>query len=365
MPRGLRIGHTGNSAPAWLSGMTAKTWSQPFTNVLDDVAPSPEPTTGAAVKIFTYGGGRVTDDGFYGFGGGHADYAGNEKYRGLLSDLAFTRLTDPSTESGGNEIQWGDGQPRPPHTYRHLTKAGSTLYLTGQAGPYPSVNTRQTVWKSTVAGSWSYVTEITDGTFGGGWECGSFYSPTRNKVYIISTYGEVWTLDCTNDSVTNAGVPSFVAGAAGAECAAAIIDQADALLFWASDGSVSVIDLDNLSSGWDEVTVSGTFGVDNYPGLAWHPRTNRLVGWGHTTNRANVYTLAPPVASPSSYADLLGTWTAASQSADGSNAVTPSTQNATGTHGCFGIIEYDDIDCAMLLNGYTEEPYIYRLPSAW
>lgn len=345
--------------------MTAKTWSQPFTNTLDDVKPSPLPSGNSGFAgLFAWGGGRVADDGFYGFGGGDADYGGNEKYTGLLSALSFSRVTDPSTISGGTATAYGDGQPRPPHTYRHLTKAGSTLYLTSQAGPYQSVGTYATVWKSTVAGAWSSVGTLPSGTFGGGMECGSVYSPSRNRIYVVSTYGEVWTINTTNDALTLGTVPDFVAGA-GANNAITFIESLGAVVFWANNGAVSVLNVDSLSSGWTQVTVSGTFGVSNYPGLAWHERTKRLIGWGHSTNRANVYTLAPPVGSPSSYSDLLGTWTAASQSPDGSNAITPSSPDANGTHGRFGIIAYDDIDCAMLINAVTQEPYLYRLPSSW
>lgn len=361
----------GNAAPEFLLAMTARTWAQPFTNTPTDVAPSPLPAgTSGFAGLFAWGGGRVTQSGIRLFGGGDLDYGGNEDYLGSLSSLTFTRLHGPSASSGGTATTWGDGQPRPPHTYRHLVErrvngVATHLYVTSLAGPYGSNNSFPHVWKRALpSGDWTSVGTLPGSWFAPSLECGAVYSESRDRIYVFTPYGEPWTIDCSSDTLNQAGaIPEFVAGA-GADNALEIIDQAGAVVFWANDGSVSVMSLDAIDAetpAWSAVTVSGTFGVSTYPGLAWHKRSKKLIGWGHSTNRENLFTLAPPTANPTQFSHLTGTWNAATVTPHASNSVTPSSPDTNGTHGRFGIVEYDEIDAAVLINAVNQEPYVYAL----
>jgi hypothetical protein len=180
---------------------------------------------------------------------------------------------------------------------------------------------------------------------------------------VFSDYGEPWVINPNTDAITHASPPGFVTGA-GTESGIALWDAIGAVIYVASSGAVSVINIDDLAAGWTQLTVSGTFGVSNYPGLDWHVASKKLLAWGHNTNRANLFSLAPPNANPASFSQILGTWTASSHAPAGGNAVTPSSPHANGTHGGFGIwsnVGGSGIDVAVLLNAVTEEPYVRRL----
>lgn len=347
-----------NPAPAFLQAQTVRTWAQPFTNTPTSVAPSPVPpgSSGYAGK-FAWGGGRVTQAGIRLFGGGDNDYGGNDEQLGTLTALSFSTIRNPSTATGGTVTTYADGQVRPPHTYRYYVATSTHVYLCCMSGPFEDTGTYLEVWKRALPTSnWQFVTTLT-GTVFGPMLCGAVYSSTRNRIYIFSAYGEPWVLNPTNDSVTHPSIPGFVAGA-DAGNGIELIDQANAVAYLSANGNFSLINLDDLAAGWSQQTVSGTFGVSNYPGLAWHKRSKKLVGWGHSSNRDRLYTLAPPTANPTQFSHLLGTWPASFVSMGG---LTPSAPTATGTHGRFGIIEYDEVDAAVLINAVDEEPYVGAL----
>jgi hypothetical protein len=79
------------------------------------------------------------------WGGGHHDYAGNEIYVFDVSTLSWERLTDRSTDVGGDEASgyYPDGLPRSRHTYEYIeylpppfdrfcSLGGSALFPSGQ-----------------------------------------------------------------------------------------------------------------------------------------------------------------------------------------------------------------------------------------
>ncbi|MBW8889510.1 MAG: hypothetical protein JF616_17280 [Fibrobacteres bacterium] len=80
------------------------------------------------------------------WGGGHHDYSGNEIYAFDLNKLAWSRLTDPSQDVGGDEStgEYPDGKPRSRHTYNYIqyvpaidrfcTLGGQGMFPSGQVG---------------------------------------------------------------------------------------------------------------------------------------------------------------------------------------------------------------------------------------
>src|SRR5688572_3397931 len=121
-----------NFVPTWFANQTERTWSTPVSNTPHAVRPIPVPG-GANVPpgmgestcniMYPWCGGTVDQSrkSVVLWGGGHGDYHGNEAYECVLNTNtpAWTRITNPSTASGGSEAlgQYGDGQPRSFHTY--------------------------------------------------------------------------------------------------------------------------------------------------------------------------------------------------------------------------------------------------------
>jgi MYXO-CTERM domain-containing protein len=121
-------------------------WYRAPNSKLRQVAPSPEPpgATGVASVIIAWSGGTydTTRDRLIVWGGGHSDYGGNEIYAFDVNTLQWSRLTNPSSASGGSENSgvYGDGRPRSTHSYNALTYAPSTdrFYVTGMGSVYAS-----------------------------------------------------------------------------------------------------------------------------------------------------------------------------------------------------------------------------------
>ncbi len=365
-----------NSVPAWFTGQTDKTWVEPFgssVNTLDDLKPSPLPpgVSGHAGLVTGWSGAVVGAEGVYVFGGGHDDYGGNEMYLINPAESEVQRLSEPSADTVGTDTTYGDGQVRPPHTYKHLSNTATHIYLTALAGPYPSGDTYLEVWKwSKASTTWSFVDDLpTSPAPLGSMESGSFYDATTGLIYVLTSYGEVWTIDPSDDSMTfvyhqNTPGFAFVEGAASGSGYALIPGLA--LVYRAATGEVSLIDIASPEDGWTEITVSGMFGLAQpYPCLVWHPASEKLIGPNPTT-RANLFTLAPPGA-VTNFASLLGTWTAATVTPDASNAVTPSAPDSNSTNGRFNLIEDfcgTGRDMLFNVNSTTDPVRFYKLPAA-
>lgn len=364
-----------STLPAWASAQTDKTWTQPLTSftTLRSVQPSPAPTgnnspTGL-INSWSSGVAGIYNGrrGYFMFGGGHQDYSGNEVYFLDAFDRRWYRIKDNTTNlSGGTATAYADGTPRVPHTYRHVVWTPGYLWLMHQAGPYPSGDSYYGVWRLNLSTlTWQQIATDMPGTKASTAEVGSHYSARRGLIYTINQAGEVWATNVATGAITKVN-SNFVPGSS-LNNASTFCDSLGALFFRGSGGQVSVLNVDNASAGWTQVTVTGTFGVSNYPGFVWHEASKKLIAWGHSSSRQNLFTLSPPTAAPTSFAQLLGTWTAATVTPDASNAVTPSNPDATGTFKRFELIESmgnSGRDWLVLFNSIDDSPYFYKLPSA-
>ena len=81
------------------------------------------------------------------WGGGHADYGGNEVYAFDLETLRWERLSDPAPTDRERTDSYADGSPRSRHTYDYLefVPSAKRLISFGGAALYPSgsVSTRR------------------------------------------------------------------------------------------------------------------------------------------------------------------------------------------------------------------------------
>lgn len=361
-----------NYPPAyeWLVNQADKTWSQPYVNRIRDVAPSPLPAgTSGLDGVFAYGGPTIDSDGtIYAYGGGDNDYGGNEVYRAPIATRTFARIRDPSTVTGGTATTFADGQPRPPHMYGHLVRppGSAYLYMCSQSSPYGSVNTYLNVWKLHIATGVFSLAGTLPGSFSApSTDSWSFYSPTTELIYVFSQYGEPWTIDPSDDSMAQITIPDFVEGAGGVH-SMVLIDAADAIGYYRpTTGQLSFIQLSNMTAGWVEASITGTFAPTNAPAFSWHDKSSAILSWGQTTNRDRVHKLGCPTTDPDSFADLFaGDWTGSAINAAGGNAITPTTPNATGTYKGGGLVQNVSglgIDVIIVLNDVDQTPYVYRI----
>jgi len=121
-------------------------WYQVPNSKLQDKFPNPIPPGNGPEMIMTGWSGGAYDskrDRLIVWGGGHADYSGNEIYVFDVNTLVWQRLTNPSADVGGNEISgyYPDGQPRSRHTYADLQYLGppfDRFCAFGGASLYPA-----------------------------------------------------------------------------------------------------------------------------------------------------------------------------------------------------------------------------------
>lgn len=128
--------------PSWVSDLDIGEWvSVPTSNGIGDVAYGTSP--GGTVNGITNAWGCIATDAsgnVYFFGGGHADYAGNEIYKLALDQASptYSRLNDPTASVTTNVGYYGDGKPSSRHTYQNLWVRGDELICTGGSGLWGS-----------------------------------------------------------------------------------------------------------------------------------------------------------------------------------------------------------------------------------
>ena len=105
-----------------LDNLAAGQWYEIKGSQLSKVLPSPLPSgnSGSRSIMSGWSGGAydMVNDRLMVFGGGHADYSGNEVYAFDVNTLAWNRLSNPSSPS--NAYRYQDGTPTSRHTYDSL-----------------------------------------------------------------------------------------------------------------------------------------------------------------------------------------------------------------------------------------------------
>lgn len=153
----------------------------------------------------------------YFFGGGHADYGGNEVYQYDFDTLQWVRLTDPSPLTKETTVDIGNGVegighipesgPPAPHVYDGLTwnPVTETVWMTSSATAYEWKGMN---WSGSFKGAWEFNpdtgewTQHFGGEFGGGkttligdGSSGEFLQLGSGKAAILHTDGTTSDLD--------------------------------------------------------------------------------------------------------------------------------------------------------------------------
>ena len=121
-------------------------WYEVPNSAMRQAAPVPTPAgdDGPSAVISEVSGAAYDSkrDLYIVWGGGHTAYSGNEVYAFDVNKLKWTRLTDPSKDTGGYEATgyYPDGQPRCRHTYDYIEYIPPPIdrfCSYGAAGMYP------------------------------------------------------------------------------------------------------------------------------------------------------------------------------------------------------------------------------------
>lgn len=347
--------------------ITPKTWYQVSASRLDSVSPSPVPvgSTGVASVMDAWSGGAFDEvgDQLLIWGGGHTNYAGNEVYTFKLSNLQWSRLTEPcppNIVSASNAIEstgyYGTSantsnpdfaQPRSRHTYDLLqcyngkmySVVGHALYITAGSAP-------QTDAFNISAATWSHVASISSSTLYAGVTCldtsgNIWYTGGGSQGFIkrFNITSGIWIEH--NDQFHDTGVLSagYFTGVYHPPTNRLYAFGMDHCVAWN-------LDISNNSITHIDVPVSGPRNIVSAvaPGLAYDPISQLIVGWN---GGSGVFTFDP---NTSAFTKVV---------LDPSNTVTPTDANAIGTYGRF---RYSPISNVFVgVNKTSENVYLFKL----
>ena len=283
------------------------------------------------------------------WGGGHGDYAGNEIYAFDVASLTWVRLTDPSTNVGGdaNSGYYPDGKPRSFHTYEYIEYVPSIdrFCSFGNSAGYPGVNSTSNIdcfnfstlqWEprrgNLPAGAWG-----TPGT-------AAAYDSTTGHAFVLGMQSSSIVAEfnpSTNTSTVRSN-PSYVGYYVTAE-----IDPTRRKLVAIGSGQQFMWDISGTGKvNATGLSTSGNTGVVGAPapGLAYDPVSDRLVAWA---GGADVYTLNLDTR----------VWTRHPPAAG--NSVIPTAAAGTGTYGRFRYVPA--YNAFIVVNSVSDDVYIYKL----
>lgn len=395
--RGVPVAPVG--APAWLASQSVGTWVEvPATNTIKDIDPSGSATYNPVYPSAPeWGGGTslrnimsawcsgamnpATGD-IYAWGGGHADYGGNEPYKlNVYSSAPTWQMLHPPSGSIGFPITDGalssdpaiiaasatglysDGRPRPTHTYNSILYVpGKGLSVMDLFYVYPHVNGPQKAYRfNEGSNDWQLLcdyTALSGANSAGGGTC---YDSFRNCVWILGGGAfNMVKVDCATGIATRHGT---------------IDNHAQSpLLHYDSELDLVYIVSTSNSGGWlDYPSRMSVFDpstnlfhvTPSYTGslpeslaitshaVGWDQESKRLLLWNYGGTRTLIGTLARP-SNPRTTA-----WTAGTLTLSGSNAVTPSAPQVNGTFQRFNYVP--KLGGCLLINAYDQKPYFFKM----
>src|SRR5688572_7217617 len=208
------------------------------------------------------------------WGGGHADYYGNELYAFDVPTRKWLRLTDPFVNPVMDQEVNGDGTPNSRHTYGGLAYIGHADRFFGQAGSLAGVGFAKCDRSWTfdfVAKKWTDRAPAT--TSGGGFGVHCSYDPGTKRLWWGNGSG-LWSYDYDSNTWTKHNSDSFYYHTS-------TVDTKRGLLVVVGNGAVLAYDIKNANyvkqswttTGGDALVAKGNVGLD------YDPVTDRIVGW--------------------------------------------------------------------------------------
>jgi hypothetical protein len=286
------------------------------------------------------------------WGGGHADYSGNEVFAFDLGSLRWERLTEPSAADRARTVDsYADGKPRSRHTYDYIEflPAQNRLMSFGGAAlyPYGNASTRRISEFDPEARSW--VTGRRADVPAGGNMIGAHarVDATTGDVFFVA--GQRAALaryspgdDRWRDGWGKAYVRVHATAAIDSKRRSFVLigsgtDSPQALM-WSLDRPGNAVELRKLTRGDKEIEKACA------PGFDFHPPSGRFVAWA---GGGDVYVLDPDG------------WLWTRRAPAPGNAAVPAAQLSTGTYGRFRYMA--DLDLFILMNGADRNVFVYRL----
>jgi hypothetical protein len=283
------------------------------------------------------------------WGGGHADYSGNEVYAFDLEALAWTRLTDPSLDVGGDEPSgyYPDGLPRSRHTYDYLvyvpelgsmcSAGGAGMWMSGQVNTanFDCFDFETLTWSSFAPTPGGEIAGIADYDAGAG-RVAFVTGPQLRYLAQYDVATDVWTPH--GDNFINGGLGIRLTGRVHPTARRFVAVGGGSAYAWDLDAAGAIPETSLVLAA-----APPDFALGN-PGLDYAASIDRLVWWGGGTSLWSL--------------DLDGmTWVEHPAAPD--NTVSPPPPVANGTYGRFRYAITNDV--FVLVSAATDNVFARRL----
>lgn len=347
---------------AWANAvddLTPGHWYKVPHSKLMQVAPKPRPPgdVGPKAVVSAWSGGAFDTrrHRMIVWGGGHADYSGNEVYVFDVNSLKWQRLTEPSRDVGGN-IKTGlypDGRPRSAHSYNSLQYLPNVdqLVVLGLTATYRTSGRSNKLFAfdfSTL--KWHHDrSPMPNGTVG--YDSVSAYDSKTGLVWVHgSMMGGLYSYNPLHDKWNGPYSRSYLT-----IYPTAAIDPAKNLMvavgggaykppsqavLWRLDDPGKRIDLGKMTSGPKKIEGAKA------PGFVFDPEIQMFVGWD---GGGDVYLLDP------------SNWRWHRIEPSAGNPVVPPEPSSNGTYGRFRYVPSKN--AFILVNGADQDVYFYKLPA--
>ncbi|HUT33488.1 MAG TPA: alpha/beta hydrolase [Planctomycetota bacterium] len=263
----------------------ANTWIEIPKSALMAVAPKPNqfPKTwavcGPASVVMAWCGAAFDTkrDRLVIWGGGHADYHGNELYAFDVQKMAWERLTDPFPTPVKDQEVNADGAPNSRHTYGGLAYIAHADRFSGLGGSLAGVGFAK------CDRTWTYDFDAKKwedrqpgGTLPGGGFClGCAYDPVSKKLFFGSEHKGLFAYDYDENTWAKLdGQPVDGLGFA--------VDTKRKLLVGVGRGRLVLYDIGQNNFKQQNLKIPGGGDVihtGNAAGLDYDPVADRMVGW--------------------------------------------------------------------------------------
>lgn len=324
-------------------------WFEVPNSNLSAVIPNPAPVgstgrTSAIIDAWSGGAYDTKRDRLIVWGGGHADYGGNEIYTFDVNTLRWSRPWGPSMNPPPEAVcseTYPDGNPPSKHTY------DGELYI-------PSVDRfwafGGSVWYcgSASLGTWTFDFNTLSWTRrqdGPGIFLGvmSAYDPVTQHVFAQSLVAFAEYDPVSNTWTVRGDQPGSLSEN---PVRTAAIDPVNRLFVAIGEGEFFVWDLKTWRLSHPTMTGGAAMLNARAPGLEYDPVSKKIIGWPGGTS---VYSLDT------------STWTWTRIDPASTNTVTPTLPTATGTFGRFRYIPSKN--AFIVVNGINENVFVYKLTS--
>jgi len=374
----LSLAQSLGAAPSWAQSMGPGTWAAISNNTIASVDPANDPAanpnypnspawggnSGQMSVIASWNGGAIaTKLGAKGsllaWGGGHADYYGNEVYAFDLATQRWSRMSNPYKTPSFPVTSgiWPDGSPSVSHT------AGKVAYHPG-TNSFVSlmVQTSNNYWNDSVPAffdlatkQWRHGARSPVTVVYGGW---SAYDAKRDAFWLEGgdSGGELARFSM-NGNGTSGSWTGYGAKYAALDTQGALDPVHDIVVITVFRQSPTMYALDLNNPGGDLITLKQGGSPPSREGAAgwvWSTVRQAFIYW---RRGGGVYEVK---LSGSDW--RTGTWNWTNLTAGG-NSVVPEDQS-NGVYSRFGLVRYHDAEVAVVVNQVNGPVYAFKMPGS-